>query len=73
VSKWATLGACFRYIGIFACDYYVPMFFLRNYVSHRAEFASLYALIVVFCGFTSSVAGGLICDKFGKGRPMLKS
>lgn len=49
------------------------MFFLRNYVAHRAEFASFYALIVVFCGFTSSVAGGLICDKFGKGRPMLKS
>ena len=73
VSRWATLGACFRYFGITACDYYVPMFFLRNYVAHRAEFASFYALIVVFCGFTSSVAGGLICDKFGKGRPMLKS
>jgi hypothetical protein len=63
----------FRYIGIFACDYYVPMFFLRNYVANRAEFAVLYSCCVVFGGFTSSIMGGLICDKFGKGRPMLKS
>jgi nitrate/nitrite transporter NarK len=63
----------FRYIGVFACDYYVPMFFLRNYVSNRAEFASFYACTVLFGGFTSSILGGVICDKFGKGRPMLKS
>lgn len=49
------------------------MFFLRNYVTYRAEFSTLYALTVVFCGFISSVAGGMLCDKFGKGRPMLKS
>jgi predicted MFS family arabinose efflux permease len=73
VSKWTSLGAMFRYFGIFACDYYVPMFFLRNYVNNRAEFAMFYSLIVLFGGFTSSLVGGLICDKFGKGRPMIKS
>jgi nitrate/nitrite transporter NarK len=49
------------------------MFFLRNYVSNRAEFAMFFSLIVLFGGFTSSIVGGIICDKFGTGRPMMKS
>ena len=73
VSKWTCLGASLRYFGIFACDYYVPMFFLRNYVNFRAEYAMFYSLIVLLGGFTSSILGGIICDKFGKGRPMTKS
>ena len=30
-------------------------------------------MINVFCGFISSIAGGVISDKFGKGRPMMKA
>lgn len=49
------------------------MYFLRNYAANRAEFAVFYSLIVLFGGFTSALAGGLICDKFGAGKPMTKA
>ena len=49
------------------------MFFLRNYSGYKAEFAMFYSMIVLFGGFTSGVAGGIICDKFGKGKPMMKA
>lgn len=73
VAKWAGLGASLRYFGIFACDYYLPMFFLRNYPAYRPEFAIFYSLIVLFCGFSSALGGGIICDKFGAGKPMTKA
>ena len=31
VGFWATCAAMFRYIGIFACDYFGPLFYLRAY------------------------------------------
>jgi len=73
VGRWAAAGASLRYFGIFACDYFLPMYFLRNFPAFRAEFAVFYSLIVLFGGFTSALVGGLICDKFGKGKPMTKA
>ena len=49
------------------------MFFLRNYAANRPEFAVFYSLIVLFGGFTSALMGGIICDKFGAGKPMTKA
>jgi hypothetical protein len=49
------------------------MYFLRNYVNFRPEFALFYSMIVLFGGFTSALAGGVICDKFGAGKPMMKA
>ena len=46
---------------------------MSNYPQRKAEFALVYSVINVFCGFISSIAGGLISDKFGKGRPMMKA
>lgn len=73
ISKYTTIGASFRYFGQFASDYYLPLFYLSNYVTHKAEFALCYSAINLICGFTSSMSGGIIADKFGKGRPMLKA
>lgn len=67
------MGASFRYFGQFASDYYLPLFYLSNYSSHKAEFALVYSVINMFCGFVSSLAGGLISDKFGNGKPMFKA
>jgi nitrate/nitrite transporter NarK len=49
------------------------MFYLSNYSTKKAEFALAYSLINLICGFASSMSGGIIADKFGKGRPMLKA
>lgn len=73
ISRYTTIGASFRYFGQFASDYYLPLFYLSNYTSYKAEFALAYSMINLFCGFTSAMAGGIIADKFGKGRPMLKA
>lgn len=73
ISKYTTIGASFRYFGQFASDYYLPLFYLSNYTNYKAEFALVYSVINLTCGFASSMAGGIIADKFGKGRPMLKA
>jgi MFS family permease len=73
ISRYTTIGASFRYFGQFASDYYLPLFYLSNYTEYKAEFALVYSLINLVCGFISSLAGGLLSDKFGKGKPMLKA
>lgn len=73
ISRWTTIGASFRYFGQFASDYYLPLFYLSNYTQNKAEFALAYSMINLVCGFASSLSGGIISDKFGKGRPMLKA
>ena len=39
----------------------------------KAEFALSYSLINLVCGFISSMSGGIITDRFGKGKPMMKA
>lgn len=73
VSRWATIGASLRYFGQFASDYYIPLFYMSTYPTMKKEFALCYSLINMCCGFMSSLGGGIIADKFGKGRPMMKS
>lgn len=73
ISRYITLGASFRYFGQFASDYYLPLFYLTMYPGYRAQFAILYSIINVACGFISSIAGGMITDRFGQGKPMMKS
>ena len=73
ISRWTTIGASFRYFGQFASDYYIPLFYLSNYSTMKAEFALSYSLINLVCGFISSMSGGIITDRFGKGKPMMKA
>ena len=62
-----------RYVGMFACDYYLPMYFMRSFPNYLPVFALLYSLIIVICGVSSTVLGGFLCDKWGQGKPMFKS
>lgn len=55
VTRWCTIATMFRFVGMFACDYYVPAFFLGQYPKYKAQFSTFYAAIVVFCGLTSSL------------------
>jgi len=73
ISRWTTVGASMRYFGTFTSDYYLPLFYLTTYPTHRTQFALLYSLINIFCGFVSSLGGGVIADRLGKGRPMMKA
>ena len=73
ISRWTTLGASFRYFGQFASDYYVPMFYLTTYPNYRTQFALCFSAINMIAGFVSSLGGGMIADKFGKGRPRCKA
>ena len=34
---------------------------------------TIYPLIALTCGFSSSLLGGMICDRFGKENPMTKA
>ena len=46
---------------------------MTNYPGMKKEFALCYSLINMCCGFVSSLGGGIISDRFGKGRPMMKA
>lgn len=73
VGFWATCAAMFRYIGIFAADYYGPMWFLRYYPSHSKSFTICFPLAVLFCGFFSGLIGGIVSDRLGKKSHMTKA
>jgi hypothetical protein len=63
----------FRYFGIYACDFYYPFFILRCYPEKSETFAVLYGLIVLVCGFSSGLTGGLISDNYGLKNKMTKA
>ena len=69
VTRYATLGTMFRFFGMFACDYYMPAFFLKNYPVFSQEFGLANALIVLFGGMTASLLGGIMADKYSKDHP----
>ena len=64
VARWCTVATMFRFMAMFSCDYFVPAFFLGQYPNYKAQFSVLYAAICCICGFTSSVWGGILSDKF---------
>jgi len=49
---------------MFACDYYIPAYFLGTYPQYRAQFSYVFAGIVACCGLISSIQGGVLSDKF---------
>jgi nitrate/nitrite transporter NarK len=69
VTKWCSLATAFRFIGIFANDYFLPAFFLMTYPLKRKEFGLLYCLCVATGGLVSSLLGGVLADKFGPKNP----
>ena len=73
VGRWATIAACFRYLGIYAWDYFGPAFYLRYYSSYSTAFMRTFPLLVLFCGLFSGISGGILSDKFGKKSPMART
>ena len=69
VTRYCTFAACFRFVGMFSCDYFLPGFFLMNYPTYRKEFGLMYAICVVTAGLSSSISGGVLADKYGPKNP----
>lgn len=69
VIRLATIGGMFRFFGIFACDYYLPAFYLKMYPAFNAQYSALIAIIVVLGGMFSAISGGVLADKFSKKDP----
>ena len=63
----------FRYFETFSVLYFVPSFFMRVYPEQKVIFGFYYALIMAICGFISSIACGLISDKYEKKSKMTKA
>jgi hypothetical protein len=69
VTRYCTLGTSFRKLGIFACDYYLPAFFMLSYPGYKAQFGVLFACCIVIGGLISSISGGILSDKYGRDDP----
>ena len=69
VTRYSSIGASFRFFAMFACDYFLPAFFLMMYPLHRKQFGILYCLCVATGGLVSSITGGILADKFGPKNP----
>lgn len=52
---------------------YAPVFFVRCWPEMKSTYALLNAIALTFLGFSSSLLGGMICDKYEKKFPMIKS
>lgn len=63
----------FRSIGSTIVTAYTPVFFGRVFPTFKAEYAFLNAIALTLCGFSSSLLGGIICDKFEKKSYMTKA
>lgn len=68
VTRWCSLAGAGRYIAMFSCDYFLPLFFILSFPENKAQFSILYACIQMFMGFTSSIVGGIVCNKLGSKR-----
>ena len=52
---------------------FIPVFFQRLYPAFKSQYAVINAAALVICGFSSSLLGGVISDKFEKKSYMTKS
>lgn len=58
VSRYTTLGGCFRFIEVFATQYYMPSFIMMSFPQFTSEFGLIMALISGLCGTMSTIMGG---------------
>jgi nitrate/nitrite transporter NarK len=66
VTRWVTIGGCFRFWETFSIVYYLPAFFQKCFPAFKVEYGLYNAAIVSIMGFISTLAGGLISDRFEK-------
>lgn len=72
-ARWVTIGGMFRFWETFSIVYFLPAFFQKNFPTYKVEYGLYNALIVSSMGFISTVAGGLISDKYEKRSRMTKA
>ena len=73
VSRNVTIAGMCNYVGGYAMMYFMPVFFQKVYPFHKAQFAAINAFSLSILGFTSTVAGGIISDKFQFKNPKIMS
>lgn len=69
MTRYASLAASFRFFIMFACDYFLPAYFLAQFPTRTKEFGLIYCAIVASAGLVSSISGGVLADKFGPKNP----
>ena len=52
---------------------FLPVFFQRFFPEMKSTYAYLNAITMIVCGFSSSIIGGIISDKYEKKSYMTKS
>jgi sugar phosphate permease len=66
VALYAVLGSSFRFITMFAMDFFYPAFMLMAYSKYKNQYLALQALATASTGLISAISGGVMAEKFGK-------
>lgn len=72
--RWVMFAGTFRFFGGYAIGYYMPSYFGAIFGKDKQTLYSiLNAFVVSVGGFASSMAGGIISDRFEGDYPMIKA
>ena len=63
------MASSFRFMTMFALDFFFPAFMLMAYPQQRTQFAYLAALCTFCCGLFATISGGVIAEKIGNKNP----
>lgn len=64
--RWVTIAAAFRFFGGYSIGFFIQLYFLGIYESYKDTYSYLNAILISSCGLISTVAGGVISDKYEK-------
>ena len=70
-ARWITIGSALRAFSGMSESVYFPLFFLKNFPNYKNEYSLFNAAALSILGFTSSILGGIINDKFAKKNPKI--
>lgn len=73
VTRNVTFAGMLNYAGGYATMYFMPVFFQNMFPFHKVEFASINALSLSVLGFISTMAGGIISDRYHPKNPKIMS
>lgn len=72
-SRYVTLAAIMRTFGGISVATYLPIYFLKVFPAYRNQYAVINAASLAIGGLISSLAGGIIADRFESKSLMTKS
>ena len=73
VSRYATIGAAFRFFECFTIVYFMPAFYSKCFPLMQKEYSIINALVKGLGGFLSVMICGILSDKLEKKDKMIKS